>query len=61
MDLEGNILHHWDLEGIPGAQRLKNGNTLICEGLWGRFFEVTRDKEIVWEYILPFFVADEPG
>ncbi|MEE2998508.1 MAG: aryl-sulfate sulfotransferase [Pseudomonadota bacterium] len=45
---------------ISGAQRLKNGNTLICEGLWGRLFEVTRDKEIVWEYISPFFVADEP-
>jgi hypothetical protein len=39
---------------ISGAQRLPNGNTLICEGAWGRFFEVTMDKEIVWEYIHPF-------
>lgn len=40
---------------ISGAQRLPNGNTLICEGPKGRFFEVTNDKEVVWEYINPFF------
>ena len=34
-------------------QRLFSGNTLICEGQWGRVFEVTKDSEIVWEYILP--------
>ena len=39
---------------ISGCQRLYNGNTLICEGLWGRIFEVTPDGEIVWEYISPF-------
>jgi len=38
---------------ISGQQRLANGNTLICEGGWGRFFEVTPDGEIVWEYISP--------
>ena len=26
---------------ISGAQRLPTGNTLICEGQWGRLFEVT--------------------
>ena len=36
-----------------GAQRLPNGNTLICSGANGRFFEVTPDREIVWEYINP--------
>lgn len=40
---------------ISGAQRLPNGNTLICEGPKGRFFEVTKDKEVVWEYVNPFF------
>ena len=35
---------------ISGAQRLPNGNTLICEGASGHFFEVTPEKEIVWEY-----------
>jgi hypothetical protein len=34
-----------------GAQRLHNGNTLITEGNTGRVFEVTREGEIVWEYI----------
>ena len=44
---------------ISGAQRLENGNTLICEGQWGRLFEVTRGGDIVWEYINPFFVSPE--
>lgn len=38
---------------ISGSQRLKNGNTLICSGVKGRFFEITPDKDIVWEYINP--------
>ncbi len=37
-------------ERISGAQRLQDGNTLICEGTNGRFFEVTPDGEIGWEY-----------
>jgi len=40
---------------ISGCQRLPNGNTLICEGLRGRVFEVTVDGEIVWEYVNPFY------
>ena len=39
---------------ISGQQRLPSGNTLICEGLWGRLFEVTQAGELVWEYISPF-------
>jgi len=35
---------------ISGAQRLPNGNTLICSGAPGRLFEVTRDGELVWDY-----------
>ena len=38
---------------ISGAQRLSNGNTLICQGRGGRFFEVDLDGNIVWEYINP--------
>ncbi|KAA3642707.1 MAG: arylsulfotransferase (ASST) [Chloroflexi bacterium] len=38
---------------ISGAQRLPNGNTLICDGPSGYFFEVTEDGEIVWEYEVP--------
>jgi Arylsulfotransferase (ASST) len=36
---------------ISSARRLPNGNTLICEGQPGRVFQVTRDGEIVWEYV----------
>ncbi|MFT5152303.1 MAG: hypothetical protein ACI841_002301, partial [Planctomycetota bacterium] len=39
---------------ISGANRLPNGNTLICSGAPGRIFEVTHAKEIVWEYLNPF-------
>lgn len=38
-----------------GVDRLPNGNMLICETSKGQFFEVTRDKKVVWEYINPFF------
>jgi hypothetical protein len=37
---------------VSGAQRLANGNTLICDGVTGVFFEVTPEGEIIWEYDL---------
>jgi len=40
---------------ISNAQRLPNGNTLICEGFFGRLFEVTREGDTVWEYVNPYF------
>jgi len=40
---------------ISNAQRLPNGNTLICEGSFGRLFEVTQEGELVWEYVNPYF------
>jgi len=40
---------------ISSAQRLPNGNTLITEGSDGRIFEVTRQHELVWEYISPYW------
>ena len=58
----------WEYKGTPaisffsfhvsGAERLPNGNTLVCEGGAGRLFELTPNKELVWEYINPFFVPD---
>ncbi len=39
---------------ISSAQRLPNGNTLICEGGKAHLFEVTREGEIVWDFIHPF-------
>ena len=60
----------WEYQGNPpwtffsphisGSQRLSSGNTLICEGQWGRIFEVAPDNEIVWEYISPF-CGPHPG
>jgi hypothetical protein len=38
---------------ISGAQRLPNGDTLICAGTSGTLFEVTPGKEIVWKYVNP--------
>jgi hypothetical protein len=42
---------------ISNAQRLPNGNTLICEGSFGRFFEVTHGGDVVWEYLSPYLVG----
>jgi hypothetical protein len=41
---------------IGGAERLTNGNTLICEGQSGRVFEVTPPGEICWEWINPMIM-----
>jgi hypothetical protein len=46
---------------ISGAQRLASGHMLICEGQWGRVFEVTPAGEIVWEYINPHHGEQRPG
>ena len=40
---------------ISSAQRLPNGNTLICEGNNGHLLEVTVEHEVVWEYISPYW------
>ena len=44
---------------MSGAQRLANGNTLMCTGFGGTIFEVTPQKEIVWRYVNPS--KDAPG
>jgi hypothetical protein len=46
---------------ISNAQRLPNGNTLVCEGDFGRLFEVTTEGELVWEYVNPYFGEDRNG
>jgi len=38
---------------VSSAQRLPNGNTLACAGAEAHIFEVTREGEVVWEYINP--------
>jgi hypothetical protein len=42
---------------ISNARRLPNGNTLINEGWFGRFFEVTPEGDAVWEYVNPHFAG----
>jgi hypothetical protein len=58
----------WSYEGPEGGtlkmlffssmysncQRLPNGNTLVCEGMTGRIFEVTAYQTLVWEYVNAF-------
>jgi len=39
---------------MSGAQRLPNGNTLICSANAGYFTEVTQEKNVVWNYYNPF-------
>ena len=56
------------MDGCQGAQNPKvvgsnptpatidlNGNTLICEGFFGRIFEVKTDGVLVWELVNPYF------
>ncbi len=38
---------------MGGAQRLINGNTLICEATKGNFFEIDSSNTIVWDYKNP--------
>ena len=46
---------------ISGAQRLENGNTLICSGTNGTVFEVTRDGELLWKFVNPVKGRGGPG
>jgi hypothetical protein len=38
---------------LGSAQRLPNGNTLLCEGTTGRFLEVNTKGAMAWEYVCP--------
>jgi hypothetical protein len=59
----------WEYRGTPeqpfysrligAAQRLPNSHTLITESEGGRAFEVTPDKEIVWEFFTPHRAGEE--
>ncbi len=46
---------------ISSARRLPNGNTLIDEGMNGRFFQITPSGKIVWEYVSPVFAKTPVG
>ncbi len=54
----GEIVWEYEAEGfysghISGAQRLLDGNTLICEGGDGRIFEVDPSGNVIWEHFSP--------
>ena len=38
---------------ISGVRRLPNGNTIVCDGDSGYFFELTPSEDVVWEYRVP--------
>ena len=46
---------------VSNAQRLPNGNTLIDEGMDGRFFQITPQGDIVWEYVPPYLGEKQVG
>ncbi len=46
---------------ISGAERLANGNTLICSGTNGTLFEVTPKNDTVWKYVNPTKGGFGPG
>jgi hypothetical protein len=54
---------HFFAPFVSGAERLANGNTVICDGTGGRFLEVNRAGDILWEYRNPFSgdVRNEDG
>ena len=56
---QGNDEHGFYSRVRSGQERLPNGNTLITESDGGRLFEVTREGEIVWEYLNPERGGDE--
>jgi hypothetical protein len=46
---------------MSSAQRLPNGNTLICGGMSASLFEITAQKKIVWQYNIPRPATSRPG
>ncbi|MCW3104002.1 MAG: Arylsulfotransferase [Bacteroidetes bacterium] len=56
---------YWSYSGPPGfysnnisgAQRLPNGNTMICNGTGGLFFEINAGGIVVWRYKNPVNLA----
>jgi hypothetical protein len=47
----GRVNFSWFL---GNAQRLRSGNTLICEGANGVISQETSDKKVVWQYVNPY-------
>ena len=50
---EGDETNGFHSETCGSNQRFPNGNTLISESDSGRAFEVTANKQVVWEFYNP--------
>ncbi|MCH2133642.1 MAG: aryl-sulfate sulfotransferase [Phycisphaerales bacterium] len=53
-EFQGSGASAFNSHNISGAERLPNGNTLICSGAEGKLLEVTSDGDVAWAYINPF-------
>ncbi|AAW46211.1 PQQ enzyme repeat, putative [Cryptococcus deneoformans JEC21] len=42
---------------MGSAQRLPNGNTLVCESAFGRVMEINTENKVCWEYVCPYFAV----
>jgi hypothetical protein len=58
---EGRPMQQFFSGHISGVEQLPSGSLLVCEGTSGRLFEVTRDHEVVWEWINPFTNTNKKG
>jgi len=58
-DFQGSVEFPFFSKGCGTARRLPNGNTLIVESNNGRAFEITRDKEVVWEFYSPHRAGED--
>lgn len=47
---KADIPYSFNANFISGCERLPNGNTLICDGPSGHFFEVSMQGDIIWSY-----------
>ena len=56
---EGTPENHLQSKTCGSNQRLPGGTTLITESDNGRALEVTREGEIVWEFVSPHRAGDE--
>jgi hypothetical protein len=45
---------------MSGAERLPNGDTLVCSGTHGTVLEVTTKGEVVWQYVYSDNVFPRP-
>ncbi len=58
---DGGPDKHFYSKFCGSNQRLHNRNTLISDSMNGRALEVTPDKQIVWEFFVPFRLTNDQG